>query len=64
MGYGILNNPSGFTFEARAGGYLIQSDDEDGLGRGGLMLGVDLKTVFISGATGILVSACIGYESF
>ncbi|MFO0722358.1 MAG: hypothetical protein U1E65_01165 [Myxococcota bacterium] len=61
-GYGILNNPSGPAIEARVGGYpLMSHHDAD---RSGLMLGVDVKTVFASAATGVVVMGCIGYESF
>ncbi len=64
IGYGILNNPSGFAFEARVGAYPLMSRSADGTRRKGLMVGVDLKTVFISGATGLLVLGCVGYEAF
>ncbi len=63
-GYGVLNNPSGFTLHARGGLYPLMSYDEDGPGRSGLMIGADIKTVFIDGATGVLVTATLGYESF
>ena len=63
VGYGILNNPSGLTVEARGGFYPLMSRDEDGR-RKGLMLGVDFRSVFISGATGILAMVTVGYERF
>lgn len=63
-GYGILNNPSGFTLHGRAGLYPLSGHDDDGAGRTGLMVGADIKTVFIDGATGVLVTATVGYESF
>jgi hypothetical protein len=64
LGYGVLNNPSGPMFQARAGGYLLETRGEDGVRRKGLMAGVDLRTVFVDGATGVLVLASIGYEKF
>lgn len=63
-GYGVLNNPSGFTFEARAGGYPLMGKGKDGIRRKGLMIGGDFRSVFVSGATGILIMACVGYEAF
>lgn len=64
LGYGVLNNPSGPMFQARAGGYLLETRAEDGIRRKGLMAGVDLRTIFVNGATGVLVLASIGYEKF
>lgn len=64
LGYGVLNNPSGPMFQARAGGYLLETRGEDGVRRKGLMAGVDLRTIFVNGATGVLVLASIGYEKF
>jgi hypothetical protein len=64
LGYGILNNPSGLTLEARAGGYPLMGKGADGIRRKGLMLGVDLRSVFVTGATGVLIMGCIGYEAF
>jgi hypothetical protein len=64
LGYGILNNPSGLALEARAGAYPLMGKGEDGIRRKGLMVGVDLRSVFISGATGVLIMGCIGYEAF
>lgn len=32
--------------------------------RKGLMLGADLRTVFLDGATGVHFTACLGYEKF
>lgn len=61
-GFGVLNNPSGFTLEGRVGAYPFLSRSDGG--RSGLMIGVDVKTVFASEATGIVVMGCIGYESF
>jgi len=64
LGYGVLNNPSGPMFQARAGGYLLTTRGEDGVRRKGLMAGVDLRTIFVTGATGLLVIASIGYEKY
>jgi hypothetical protein len=64
FGYGVLNNPSGFTLHLRAGGYPLMSKVENGMRRKGLMLGVDFRTVFVDGATGLLITGGIGYESF
>ena len=64
LGYGVLNNPSGPMFQARAGGYLLTTRGEDGIRRKGLMAGVDLRTIFVNGATGVLVIASIGYEKY
>lgn len=64
LGYGILNNPSGLALGVRAGGYPLMSHADDGPRRRGLMLGVDVKTVFVDGATGVLALGCIGYEKF
>jgi hypothetical protein len=63
-GYGILNNPSGLALEARAGVYPFMGRSANGIRRKGLMIGVDLRTVFVDGATGLLAMGCIGYEAF
>jgi hypothetical protein len=63
-GYGVLNNPSGATIEVRAGGYPLMGHGENGIRRKGLMLGGDFRSVFVTGATGTLLMACIGYEAF
>jgi hypothetical protein len=63
-GYGVLNNPSGPMLQARAGGYLFTSRGDDGARRKGLMAGVDFRSIFVDGATGILVLASIGYEKY
>src|SRR5262245_18872217 len=64
FGYGVLNNPSGPMFQARAGGYLLTSREENGGRRKGLMAGVDMRTIIVEGATGLLVRASIGYEKY
>ena len=64
IGYGVFNNPSGFALDLRAGGYPLASRNENGGRRKGLMAGVDFRTVFLDGATGILFMGCLGYESF
>lgn len=64
VGYGLLNNPSGFMFQARLGGYPLMGRAANGVRRRGLMLGVDLRTIFVTGATGILVLGSIGYEAY
>jgi hypothetical protein len=64
FGYGVLNNPSGPTIDLRAGGYPLMSRSDKYARRKGLMLGVDFRSVFVSGATGILVMGAIGYEAF
>ncbi len=64
VGYGVLNNPSGFMFQARVGGYPLMSRAINGIRRKGLMVGADLRTIFVNGATGILVLGSIGYEAF
>lgn len=64
FGYGVLNNPSGFAIDLKAGGYPLMTRGTDGIRRKGLMLGLDFRTVFLEGATGLLVMGCIGYESF
>ena len=63
FGYGVLNNPSGPMFQARAGGYLTSTRDE-GVRRKGLMVGVDFRSIFVDGATGYLVLGSIGYEKY
>lgn len=63
FGYGVLNNPSGPMVQARAGGYLTSSRDE-GIRRKGLMLGVDMRAIFVDGATGYLVLGSIGWEKY
>jgi hypothetical protein len=62
-GYGLLNNPDGPMFHGRLGGYPLMSKDKHGVRRG-LMLGMDFRTIFISGATGLLIMGSIGYEAF
>jgi len=64
FGYGVLNNPAGPMFQVRAGGYPLAGRGDNGIRRRGLMIGVDLRTIFIDGATGVLVMGGIGYEAF
>jgi hypothetical protein len=64
FGYGVLNNPSGFALDFKAGGYPLMGHGANGIRRKGLMVGLDFRPVFVTGATGILVMGCIGYESF
>jgi len=64
FGYGVLNNPSGPMFEARVGAYPFMGLGDDGVRRKGLMLGVDLRTIFSDVGTGVLVTGAIGYEAF
>jgi hypothetical protein len=64
VGYGVLNNPSGLAFEARVGAYPLMGHKENSSRRRGLMVGVNLKTVSVSGATGVLVMGNVGYEAF
>lgn len=63
FGYGVLNNPSGPMLQARVGGYPLMGRGE-GARRKGLMVGIDLRTIFASGLTGILVLGSVGYEAF
>jgi hypothetical protein len=64
IGYGVLNNPSGFALHLRAGGYPLMGKAENGVRRKGLMLGIDFRTVFVDGATGLLITGGLGYEAF
>ena len=64
FGYGVFNNPSGLALDFRAGGYPLMGRGPDGIRRDGLMVGVDFRTVFLDGATGILFMGCVGYEAF
>jgi hypothetical protein len=64
VGYGMFNNPSGVALEARAGAYPLMGHGEDGVRRKGLMVGIDFRDVLLSGASGIMVMGCIGYEAF
>ncbi|MSQ83329.1 MAG: hypothetical protein EXR77_10660 [Myxococcales bacterium] len=64
VGYGILNNPSGFTFEVRAGFYPLMGRPGTGPRRKGLMVGVDYRAVSTAVATGVLIMGCIGYEAY
>jgi len=64
LGYGVFNNPAGFAIDVRAGGYPLMGRSEQGPRRKGLMLGVDFRTVFLEGATGIHFTGCLGYEAF
>jgi hypothetical protein len=64
FGYGMFNNPSGFALDFKAGGYPLMGHGSNGIRRKGLMVGLDFRPVFLSGATGLLVMGCIGYESF
>lgn len=64
VGYGMFNNPSGFAIDLRAGGYPLMGRSDTGPRRKGLMLGVDFRTVFLDGATGIHFTGNIGYEAF
>ena len=64
VGYGMFNHPSGFALDFKAGGYPLMGHGANGIRRKGLMVGFDFRPVFLSGATGLLVMGCIGYESF
>lgn len=64
FGYGVLNNPSGAVVHFRAGGYPLMSVSQDGVRRKGLMVGVDSRTFFVSGATVEYVLVSIGYEKY
>lgn len=63
-GYGVLNNPSGPTIEGRFGVYPIVGRGSNGIRRKGLMVGGDIRAIFVDGATGTLLMGCIGYEAF
>jgi hypothetical protein len=64
FGYGVLNNPSGIAIEGRIGGYPIMVRGANGIRRKGLMIGGDVRAVFVDGATGTLLMGCLGYEAF
>jgi len=64
VGYGVFNNPSGLALDFKAGGYPLMGRGTNGIRRKGLMLGLDFRTAFLDGATGLLVMGCVGYESF
>ena len=64
VGYGILNNPSGFAVEVRGGWYALRSKGDDGVRRKGLFVGANFRSVFVSGGTGILVLGSVGYEFY
>ena len=67
-GYGVLNNPSGAMLQARLGGYPVMGRGANGIRRKGLMVGVDLRMIFVSSgnasATGILILGAVGYEAY
>ncbi len=63
-GYGVLNNPNGPALHFRAGGYPLVGDGENGIRRKGLMVGADLRVIFVDGATAIFPMGSIGYEAF
>jgi hypothetical protein len=64
FGYGIPNANSGAMLQARLGGYPLMARGANGIRRKGLMIGVDLRTIFVEGATAILVLGAVGYEAF
>jgi len=64
LGYGVFNNPSGLALDLKAGGYPLMGHGANGIRRKGLMVGLDFRTVFLSGYTGLLIMGCVGYESF
>jgi hypothetical protein len=63
-GFGVFNNPTGPVVHLRAGGYPLMGHGENGIRRKGLMLGVDLRLGFITGATVVYPMGSIGYEAF
>lgn len=63
-GWGMLNNPAGPTLHIRAGGYPLMSRSSTGPGRGGLVLAVDYRSIFVTGGTGTLILGSVGYEGF
>lgn len=68
LGYGVLNNPSGFELHVRAGGYPLMSKSTTRARRKGLMLGLDFRVHFVSqnnvDYTAIAPTFNIGYEAF
>lgn len=67
-GVGILNNPIGPEIHLRIGAYPVVVVGQDGYSRQGLVVGVDARMFFLSGAGGDLlvgqVLGSIGYEVF
>jgi hypothetical protein len=63
-GGALINNPSGGELHIRAGGYPVFGFGEDNIRRKGLMLGLDLRLFFVSGAVLMSPTASIGYEAF
>lgn len=64
IGYGVLNNPSGFALALRAAYYPLLSVSPVAPRRKGLMVGLDLRTVFTDVGTGVVITAGVGYEAF
>jgi hypothetical protein len=64
LGYGVFNNPSGLAIEGRFGGYPLMGKSSTGPRRKGLMIGGDIRAVFLDGATGTMFMGCLGYEAF
>ena len=63
-GYGVVNNPNGPVAHFRAGAYPLMGHGSNGIRRKGLMLGIDTRLYFLSGATVMELSGGIGYEAF
>jgi hypothetical protein len=63
-GAGVLNNPGGGMLHFRLGGYPLMGFGENGARRKGLMVGADLRIVFVTGLTAIMPFFSVGYEAF
>jgi hypothetical protein len=66
FGYAVFNNPSGPALAIRAGAYPVKSAREDQKRRRGLMLSLEMRTVFLGAPydTGFMFMGAIGYEAF
>lgn len=65
-GYGVLNNPTGPMIHLRLGGYPVSVRGDNGIRRKGLMMGADLRVVFLDTFSEpvTMVMGSIGYEAF
>jgi hypothetical protein len=56
--------PSGSCLQARVGGYPLMHRSDEHRWRNGLMVGVDVRTIYFAGATAVEVVSSVGYEFF
>jgi len=63
-GAAVLGSLTGGELQFRVGGYPVFTRGANGIRRKGLMVGVDMRVYFVTGATVLSPMLGIGYEAF